>query len=72
MRMWYRGGKDLIVLGPGQNQVSVNPGAREDDLDVFLTERNLMLDTVTAGGFFSIGGMTAVDVHGGTVAAALQ
>ena len=28
-----------------------------------------MLDTVTAGGFFSIGGMTAVDVHGGTVAA---
>ena len=26
-----------------------------------------MLDTVTAGGFFSIGGVTAVDVHGGTV-----
>ena len=59
------GGKDLMVLGPGPNQVTVNPGAREDDLDVFLTKRNLMLDTVTAGGFFSIGGMTAVDVHGG-------
>ena len=26
-----------------------------------------MLRTVTAGGFFSLGGMTAVDVHGGTV-----
>ena len=26
-----------------------------------------MMKTVTAGGFFSIGGMTAVDVHGGTV-----
>ena len=61
------GSKDLMVLGPGPNQVTVNPGTREDDLDAFLTEHNLMLDTVTAGGFFSIGGMTAVDVHGGTV-----
>src|SRR5260370_42170327 len=61
------GGKDLMVLGPGPNQVTVNPGVREDDLDAFLTTHNLMLDTVTAGGFFSIGGMTAVDVHGGTV-----
>ena len=26
-----------------------------------------MLTTVTAGGFFSLGGMTAVDVHGGTM-----
>jgi FAD/FMN-containing dehydrogenase len=59
--------RDLMVLGPGQNQVTVNPGTREDDLDAFLTTNNLMLDTVTAGGFFSIGGMTAVDVHGGTV-----
>jgi hypothetical protein len=59
--------KDLMVLGPGPNQVTVNPGTREDDLDAFLTQHNLMLDTVTAGGFFSIGGMTAVDVHGGTV-----
>ena len=28
-----------------------------------------MLKTVTAGGFFSLGGITAVDVHGATVAA---
>jgi FAD/FMN-containing dehydrogenase len=61
------GSKDLMVLGPGPNQVTVNPGTREDNLDAFLTQHNLMLDTVTAGGFFSIGGMTAVDVHGGTV-----
>jgi len=60
-------GPDLMALGPGPNQVTVNPGAREDKLDAFLTQHNLMLDTVTAGGFFSIGGMTAVDVHGGTV-----
>ena len=63
------GSKDLMVLGPGPNQVTVNPGTREDDLDAFLTQNNLMLETVTAGGFFSIGGMTAVDVHGGTVEA---
>lgn len=61
--------KDLMVLGPGPNQVTVNPGIREDDLDAFLTKNKLMLETVTAGGFFSIGGMTAVDVHGGTVEA---
>src|SRR5262249_49506143 len=59
--------KELMVLGPGPNQVTVNPGVREDALDAFLTQTNLMLDAVTAGGFFSIGGMTAVDVHGGTV-----
>jgi FAD/FMN-containing dehydrogenase len=58
---------EVRTLGPGQNQVTLNPGAREDDLDAFLTANNLMLDTVTAGGFFSVGGMTAVDVHGGTV-----
>ena len=62
-------GPDLMDLGPGPNQVTVNPGAKEDDLDAFLTKNNLMLETVTAGGFFSIGGMTAVDVHGGTVEA---
>jgi FAD/FMN-containing dehydrogenase len=61
------GSKDLMVLGAGPNQVTLNPGTREDDLDAFLTQHNLMLDTVTAGGFFSIGGMTTVDVHGGTV-----
>jgi FAD/FMN-containing dehydrogenase len=55
-----------IVLGPGKNQVTVNTGVREDELDAFLTEHNLMLKTVTAGGFFSLGGMTAVDVHGAT------
>jgi FAD binding domain/D-arabinono-1,4-lactone oxidase len=60
-------GNQQIVLGPGPNQVTVNPGAKEDALDAFLTKNNLMLDVVTAGGFFSIGGMTAVDVHGGTV-----
>jgi hypothetical protein len=58
-----------IELGPGPNQVTVNPGIREDALDAFLTNNNLMLQTVTAGGFFSTGGMTAVDVHGGTVEA---
>jgi hypothetical protein len=62
-------GQDQIVLGPGPNQVTVNPGVKEDALDAFLTNNQLMLDAVTAGGFFSIGGMTAVDVHGGTVAA---
>jgi FAD/FMN-containing dehydrogenase len=56
-----------IVLGPGKNQVTVNTGVREDEVDAFLTQHNLMLKTVTAGGFFSLGGMTAVDVHGATV-----
>jgi FAD/FMN-containing dehydrogenase len=55
-----------IVPGPGSNQVTVNTGVREDELDAFLAKNNLMLTTVTAGGFFSLGGMTAVDVHGGT------
>jgi FAD/FMN-containing dehydrogenase len=58
---------ESIVLGPGTNRVTVNAGVREDALDAFLTQNNLMMKTVTAGGFFSIGGMTAVDVHGGTV-----
>jgi hypothetical protein len=56
-----------IILEPGKNQVTVNTGVREDELDAFLTKNNLMLKTVTAGGFFSIGGMTSIDVHGGTV-----
>jgi FAD/FMN-containing dehydrogenase len=56
-----------MALGPGTNQVTVNPGIREDAVDAFLTQHNLMFKTVTAGGFFSLGGMTAVDVHGGTV-----
>lgn len=57
-----------IELGPGATQVTVNPGTREDDVDAFLTKHNLMFKTVTAGGFFSLGGMTAVDVHGATIA----
>jgi FAD/FMN-containing dehydrogenase len=56
-----------LVLGPGQNQVTANTGVSEDELDSFLTQNNLMMQTVTAGGFFSLGGMTSVDVHGGTV-----
>jgi FAD/FMN-containing dehydrogenase len=64
-------GDNGIALGPGANQITVNPGVREDDVDAFLTNHNLMFDTVTAGGFFSIGGMTAVDVHGGTVEASI-
>lgn len=57
-----------ITTGPGPNQITVNPGVREDDVDAFLQANNLMFKTVTAGGFFSIGGMTAVDVHGATIA----
>lgn len=57
-----------MELGPGPNQVQVNPGIREDNLDAFLSANKLMLKTVIAGGFFSIGGMTAVDVNGATVA----
>ncbi|MDF1698048.1 MAG: D-arabinono-1,4-lactone oxidase [Saprospiraceae bacterium] len=56
-----------MILGPGKNQVTVNTGVREDDLDAFLTANDLMFKTVTAGGFFSIGGMIAVDVHGATI-----
>lgn len=56
-----------IVLGPGEKQVTVNAGVREDELDAFLSEHQLMLQTVTAGGFFSLGGMTAVDVHGASL-----
>ncbi|HVE70040.1 MAG TPA: FAD-binding protein [Thermoanaerobaculia bacterium] len=62
-------GENGIALGPGPQQVTVNPGVREDDVDAFLTQNNLMFKTVTAGGFFSLGGMTAVDVHGATVEA---
>jgi FAD/FMN-containing dehydrogenase len=60
-------GDNGIALGPGPQQVTVNPGVREDDVEAFLTTHNLMFKTATAGGFFSLGGMTAVDVHGATV-----
>jgi len=56
-----------IMLGPGKDQVIVNTGVCEDELDAFLTQNKFMLKTVTAGGFFSLGGMTAVDVHGATM-----
>lgn len=62
-------GDQTIVLDAGAGTVTVNTGVREDDLDAFLTANNFMLQTVTAGGFFSVGGMTAVDVHGATIAA---
>lgn len=61
------GGAESMVLNADAGTVTVNTGVREDELDAFLTARNWMLKTVTAGGFFSLGGMTAVDVHGATV-----
>jgi len=56
-----------ILLDPSGKKVTVNAGVREDELDAFLTAHKMMFRTVTAGGFFSLGGMTAVDVHGATV-----
>lgn len=61
------GGNQSIVLQSSENRVTVNTGVREDELDAFLTTNNMLLRTVTAGGFFSLGGMTAVDVHGATI-----
>ncbi|WP_395794297.1 D-arabinono-1,4-lactone oxidase [Aquimonas sp.] len=63
------GGGESMVLNAAAGSVTVNAGVREDALDAFLTARDLMLKTVTAGGFFSLGGMTAVDVHGATLSA---
>ena len=60
-------GEKNIILNKENSEVTVNAGVREDELDAFLTANNMMLKTVTAGGFFSIGGMTTVDVHGATV-----
>ena len=62
-------GDESIVLGSTPNTITVNTGVREDELDAFLTAHDLMLKTATAGGFFSLGGMTAVDVHGATIRA---
>lgn len=61
------GGTQRMVLDAANLKLTVNAGVREDEVDAFLTANNLMLQTVTAGGFFSVGGMTAVDVHGATV-----
>ena len=60
-------GDEQISLDARQMRVTVNTGVREDYLDAFLAGHDLMLKTVTAGGFFSLGGMTAVDVHGASV-----
>lgn len=58
---------DTIQLNADLFSVTVNAGVREDELDVFLAQKNKMLPTVTAGGFFCIGGMTSIDVNGSTV-----
>ena len=50
---------------------NANAGVREDKFNEFLTMNNLALQTVTAGGIFSIGGMTSCDVHGGTIYAGI-
>jgi hypothetical protein len=55
------------IVNNGNGSVTVNTGVTEDELAGFLLNNQLMLKTVTAGGFFSIGGMTAVDVHGATI-----
>ncbi|MFZ6781365.1 FAD-binding protein [Undibacterium sp. Ji83W] len=64
-----RDGEQRMQISSDGKSVTVNTGVREDELDAFLTQNKLMLETVTAGGFFSLGGMTAVDVHGATVQA---
>ena len=46
---------------------NANAGVREDKFNEFLTMNNLALQTVMAGGIFSIGGMTSYGVHGGTI-----
>ncbi|WP_406826882.1 FAD-binding protein [Pedobacter sp. KACC 23697] len=62
-------GSQNIMMEPSGQKVTLNTGVREDELDAFLTSNNKMLITATAGGFFSLGGMTSVDVHGATTAA---
>jgi FAD/FMN-containing dehydrogenase len=57
-----------MIIDSGNLTIKVNTGVREDDVDAALTNENLIMKTVTAGGFFSLGGMTAVDVNGATVA----
>jgi FAD/FMN-containing dehydrogenase len=62
-----QGGLHQVHLNRDNDTVTVNAGVREDYLDAYLTQHDYMLKTVTAGGFFSLGGMTAVDVHGATI-----
>ena len=59
-------GDKNIVIDDAACEVTVNTGVMEYTLVEALTERNLMLKTVTAGGFFSMGGETVIDVHGAT------
>ncbi|MCF6807591.1 FAD-binding protein [Thiotrichales bacterium 19S9-12] len=56
-----------ITLDAENQTVTVNAGVTEDELDAYLTAHNFMLKTVTAGGFFSVGGLAAVDTHGATI-----
>jgi FAD/FMN-containing dehydrogenase len=62
-------GDQTMVVDVKNKKITVNTGVREDQVDALLTQNNLMLRTVTAGGFFCLGGMTSVDVHGATIAA---
>jgi len=62
-------GDEQLIADVENKTVTVNAGVREDYLDAYLATKNLILRTVTAGGFFSLGGMTAVDVHGATIGA---
>jgi FAD/FMN-containing dehydrogenase len=61
-------GDQTMIVDVANKKITVNTGVREDQVDALLTANNLMLRTVTAGGFFSLGGMTSVDVHGATTA----
>ena len=62
-------GDQNMVVDVANKKITVNTGVREDQVAALLTKNNLMMRTVTAGGFFSLGGMTSVDVHGATTAA---
>ena len=61
-----RHGDENIIIDEAACEVTVNTGVMEYTLVEALNERNLMPKTVTAGGFFSVGGEVAVDVHGAT------
>jgi FAD/FMN-containing dehydrogenase len=60
-------GTAVFDLDAANGKLTVNTGVREDAIDAYLAANDFMLQTVTAGGFFSVGGMTAVDVHGAAI-----
>jgi FAD/FMN-containing dehydrogenase len=60
-------GNQVFDLDAAKGKLTVNTGVREDHIDAYLTANDFMLQTVTAGGFFSVGGMTAIDVHGAAI-----